>query len=344
MPFLLESQQLLPLLESLYPQFSSLLFSKPGMDLERQKFPPIPLVVLLFPLKGFGMIRQQSCVAFGSQRDECLSIDCKQNLSGLTYFKGGIQTFMVRRKLLIAQSNRSDDNENSEFLLLIKFTDSDIRTKKSRYPDPDSALTDPTFYYPDPDSASPDIRIFGSDPDRITDRIRISDKSSRPKSTRAFWLRLVDLSVCLESGCGDRLSSSLKQHVRKLLKKNTEGFYGSDWPLQAKVKRKEMSSTDVRYIFVRELRCGDAYEASTQKDLRGRIVGFVHYRFTLEEEIHVLNVYEIQLESQIQGKGLGECLMQLIELIASKNQMNAIVLTVQTSNALAKTFYMRKLG
>ncbi|CDY45736.1 BnaC02g42460D [Brassica napus] len=36
--------------------------------------------------------------------------------------------------------------------------------------------------------------------------------------------------------------------------------------------------------------------------------------------------------------------MQLIELIASKNQMNAIVLTVQTSNALAKTFYMRKLG
>ena len=100
-----------------------------------------------------------------------------------------------------------------------------------------------------------------------------------------------------------------------------EGFYGSDWPLQAKVKRKEMSSTDARYIFVRELRCGDAYEASTQRICEegcDQIVGFVHYRFTLEEEIHVLNVYEIQLESQIQGKGLGECLMQLIELIASK--------------------------
>ena len=47
----------------------------------------------------------------------------------------------------------------------MKLTDSDIRTKKSRYPDPDPVLTDPTFYYPDPDSASPDIRIFGSDPD-----------------------------------------------------------------------------------------------------------------------------------------------------------------------------------
>ncbi|KAF8052598.1 hypothetical protein N665_1540s0020 [Sinapis alba] len=120
-----------------------------------------------------------------------------------------------------------------------------------------------------------------------------------------------------------------------------EGFYGTNWPLQAKVKRKEMSSADARYIFVREeLR----YEASTREEGCYEIAGFVHYRFTLEEEIPVLYVYEIQLESRIQGKGLGEFLMQLIELIASKNQMSAIVLTVQTSNALAKTFYMSKLG
>ncbi|CAN7057955.1 unnamed protein product, partial [Brassica oleracea var. botrytis] len=66
------------------------------------------------------------------------------------------------------------------FKLLMKLTDSDIRTKKSRYPDPDPVLTDPTFYYPDPDSASLDIRLFGSDPDRISNRIRISDKSFRP--------------------------------------------------------------------------------------------------------------------------------------------------------------------
>ncbi|XP_018449342.1 uncharacterized protein LOC108820829 isoform X4 [Raphanus sativus] len=147
-----------------------------------------------------------------------------------------------------------------------------------------------------------------------------------------------DLSVYLEPGRGDRLSSSLKQHIRKLLK-NMEGFYGSDWPIQAKVKRKEMSSPDARYIFVRELRYGKAYEEGCDQ-----IAGFVHYRFTLEEEIPVLYVYEIQLESRIQGKGLGEFLMQLIELIASKNQMSAVVLTVQTSNALAMTFYMSKLG
>jgi len=100
-----------------------------------------------------------------------------------------------------------------------------------------------------------------------------------------------------------------------------EGFYGSDWPIQAKVKRKEMSSADAHYIFVRELRFGKAYETSTQRTCMegcNQIAGFVHYRFILEEEIPVLYVYEIQLESRVQGKGLGEFLMQLIELIASK--------------------------
>ncbi|CAH8357317.1 unnamed protein product [Eruca vesicaria subsp. sativa] len=182
---------------------------------------------------------------------------------------------------------------------------------------------------------------------KINDLIKRASSVLDPLSPFDSFRRYTknDLSVYLESGRGDRLSSSLKQHIRKLLKKNMEGFYGSNWPLQAKVKRKEKSSADARYIFVRELR-GKA-EVSTQRSCEegcDQIAGFLHYRFTLEEEIPVLYVYEIQLESRIQGKGLGEFLMQLIELIASKNQMSAIVLTVQTSNALAKTFYMNKLG
>ncbi|KAG2319761.1 hypothetical protein Bca52824_012974 [Brassica carinata] len=184
---------------------------------------------------------------------------------------------------------------------------------------------------------------------KIHDLIKRASSRTDPLSPFDSFRRYTknDLSVCLEPGRGDRLSSSLKQHIRKLLKKNMEGFYGSDWPLQAKVKRKEMCSADARYIFVRELRYGEAYGASTRRICEegcNEIAGFAHYRFTLEEEIPVLYVYEIQLESRIQGKGLGEFLMQLIELIASKNQMSAIVLTVQTSNALAMTFYMSKLG
>ena len=61
--------------------------------------------------------------------------------------------------------------------LLIKLTDPDIQTKKLRYSDPDSALTDPTFYYPDPDSVPPNIRISG-----FSDRIRI-ESGSRIKTS-----------------------------------------------------------------------------------------------------------------------------------------------------------------
>ncbi|CAH8252719.1 unnamed protein product [Arabidopsis lyrata] len=173
----------------------------------------------------------------------------------------------------------------------------------------------------------------------------IDDPLSPFDSFRRY--RRNDLSLYLESGRGDRLSSSVKQYIQKLLKTNMEGFYGSDWPIQAKLKRKEMSSADAHYIFVRELRFGKAYEISTRRasmEQCNQIAGFVHYRFTLEEEIPVLYVYEIQLESRVQGKGLGEFLMQLIELIASKNRMSAIVLTVLTSNALAMTFYTSILG
>lgn len=105
-----------------------------------------------------------------------------------------------------------------------------------------------------------------------------------------------------------------------------EGFYGSNWPLQAKVKRTEMTSPDARYIFVRELRYGSKAYETASKEGCDQIAGFVHYRFTLEEEVPVLYVYEIQLESRIQGKGLGEFMMQLIELIASKVRVSQSLL------------------
>ncbi|KAF9625223.1 hypothetical protein IFM89_020809 [Coptis chinensis] len=73
------------------------------------------------------------------------------------------------------------------------------------------------------------------------------------------------------------------------------------------------------------------------------VVGFVHYRFVVEEDVPVCYVYELQLERHVQGKGLGKFLMQLIELIACKSRMGAVMLTVQKVNILAMDFYMNKL-
>lgn len=160
------------------------------------------------------------------------------------------------------------------------------------------------------------------------------------------------LSVYLESGYGNKLSSPLKLYIQNLLKANMEGPYGSEWPTEEKVKRREMVAPEARYIFVREepnANGNQAISVETERastDVihgRGPIVGFVHYRFTVEEEIPVLYVYELQLEPHVQRKGLGKFIMQLIELIAHKNQMGAVVLTVQKENFFAMNFYMSKL-
>ncbi|CAK9164369.1 unnamed protein product [Ilex paraguariensis] len=160
------------------------------------------------------------------------------------------------------------------------------------------------------------------------------------------------LSVYLKSGRGDKLSSQLKQYIQNLLKINMEGPYGSDWPAEEKVKRKEMVAPEACYIFAREApdavtnRSDELVEGERNThvvDDGGPIVGFVHYRFTIEEAIPVLYVYELQLEPRVQGKGLGKFLMQLMELIACKSCMGAVVLTVQKANLSAMDFYRSKL-
>ncbi|KAK2979487.1 hypothetical protein RJ640_005402 [Escallonia rubra] len=183
------------------------------------------------------------------------------------------------------------------------------------------------------------------------------------------------LCLYLAQGRGDKLSSRLKRYVKGVLKANMEGPYGSDWPAEEKVKHREMVAREAYYIFVHEAPKGNANQMSEFVEIsnsahcvddRDPIVGFVQYRFTIEEEIPVLYVYELQLEPCVQRKGLGEFLMQLIELIAHKviavflwficlcfafcsvgaspkNRMDAVVLTVQKENLSALNFYINKM-
>ncbi|KAG9139879.1 hypothetical protein Leryth_015257 [Lithospermum erythrorhizon] len=149
------------------------------------------------------------------------------------------------------------------------------------------------------------------------------------------------LSVSLKSGHGGVLSCQLKQYIKVLLKANMEVPFGREWPAEEKVKHREMVAPEARYIFVYETSDCDSNRISNTSE--GMVVGFVHYRFVIEEEVPVLYVYELQLEPHVQGKGLGKFLMQLLELIAQKNKMGAVVLTVQKANRSAMNFYTGKL-
>ncbi|KAJ7521130.1 hypothetical protein O6H91_19G039300 [Diphasiastrum complanatum] len=152
------------------------------------------------------------------------------------------------------------------------------------------------------------------------------------------------LDLKMESQKGDTLSPSLKQYIQALLKLNMEGPYGTEWPAEEKIKRREMVATEARYIIIRVTQGHDSGFSQDQYLWYGfgePVVAFVQFRFVVEEDIPVLYVYELQLEKSVQGKGLGKFLMQLLELIARKNNMRAILLTVQKRNTLAMNFYKK---
>ncbi|CAK9312332.1 unnamed protein product [Citrullus colocynthis] len=160
------------------------------------------------------------------------------------------------------------------------------------------------------------------------------------------------LSLYLQSGQGDKLSYSVKKYIQNLLKINMEGPYGSQWSTEEKVKHREMVSTQAHYIFVHEASNANANGMFPKSDVekttsalnkKDPMVAFVHFRFIIEEMIPVLYVYELQIEPRFQGRGLGTFLMELIELIACKNCMGAVVFTVQKANSKALNFYQSKL-
>ncbi|GAB2225831.1 hypothetical protein Droror1_Dr00021598 [Drosera rotundifolia] len=126
------------------------------------------------------------------------------------------------------------------------------------------------------------------------------------------------LSVHFKSGCGDNLSCTLKQFISKLLKLNMERHYGMEWKIEERVKYREMLAPEARYIFALDTTFAEKSILFPTKGSEDTIVGFVHYRFTMEEEVPVLYLYELQLVPHVQGKGLGEFMMQLLELIARK--------------------------
>ncbi|PUZ77864.1 hypothetical protein GQ55_1G406800 [Panicum hallii var. hallii] len=159
------------------------------------------------------------------------------------------------------------------------------------------------------------------------------------------------LSVYLESGRGDKLTLPMRKYIQNLLKVNMEEPYGAEWPSEEKIKRQEMVAPEARYIFIKQYLDGFTTECSMNQDAgvehnhapcnEGCLVGFVHYRFVLEEELPVVYVYELQMEPSAQGKGLGKFMMQLVEQIACKNQMGAVMLTVQKANTQAMAFYTK---
>lgn len=97
-------------------------------------------------------------------------------------------------------------------------------------------------------------------------------------------------------------------------------------------KKKELTEKGTRFLLVREWPVdGEGSDDGS----KGELVGFVHFRFTVQGEVidqmageASLHVFDIHIEEHSQRKGLGKHLLTLLELIARRENMRVLSLPV----------------
>lgn len=109
----------------------------------------------------------------------------------------------------------------------------------------------------------------------------------------------------------------------------SKGYEKSEWGWDDKTKKDEMFDGMARYLIAR--------------NEEGKAVAMSHFRFDMECDDEVLYCYEIQLSEEVRRKGLGKFLMQVLELMAFKNNMSKVMLTCFKDNAAAQSFFKGKL-
>ncbi|KAF5275175.1 hypothetical protein FQR65_LT04207 [Abscondita terminalis] len=115
------------------------------------------------------------------------------------------------------------------------------------------------------------------------------------------------------------LEEPVKEWIFDLTKRNMQQIYDScTWGWSDKKKREELMDEAAWYLIARMA--------------NGKLLGFSHFRFCIDEGIEVLYCYELQLEVNIQRKGLGKFMMQILELMAFTNSMKKVVLTILKNN------------
>ncbi len=139
-----------------------------------------------------------------------------------------------------------------------------------------------------------------------------------------------DFSVSLHFSSPHEATEEEKDWMFELVKTNMREMYlDAGWGWDDGEKRRELVDDNARYIIA--------------KDSSGKMVAFAHFRFLLEGVHEVLYLYELQLEPEAQRKGLGRRIMQVLELIAGKNNMKWVMLTVFTANEPGMSFYTEKM-
>jgi len=148
------------------------------------------------------------------------------------------------------------------------------------------------------------------------------------KDLTVYRSESVDLKI--EYQPSDKIDPEDMNQIFSLLKTNMEDLYEkSAWGWDETKKLNELTDEAARFLIA--------------KNSDGKILGFTHFRFDVEVNQPILYCYELQVAEEIQRKGLGKYLMNILLLIAFKFRLVKIMLTVFTHNTQALDFYIKSL-
>jgi hypothetical protein len=148
-------------------------------------------------------------------------------------------------------------------------------------------------------------------------------------------------------------------------------FGAAAWPPQERTRRGYAVAPEARYVFASAVAdgAGDTAAPDAPQPPPPPPLGFLQYRFDLEEQVPVLYVYELQVTgahaaqqlagfppraarrltrapraAAARGRGLGKFLMLFAEMLArrSPGPLAGVMLTIQKANARALHFYTAK--
>ncbi|OHT08978.1 N-alpha-acetyltransferase 40 [Tritrichomonas foetus] len=111
----------------------------------------------------------------------------------------------------------------------------------------------------------------------------------------------------------------------QLIEKNMKAIYEETWGWNPDSKEAELLDESARFLF--------AYNSENQP------VGFVHYRFEFDNLETKSFIYDIQLEEEFQGKGLGKFLLQAVEFITLKLKLDCVMTTLFKENVKGRGFF-----
>jgi GNAT superfamily N-acetyltransferase len=146
-----------------------------------------------------------------------------------------------------------------------------------------------------------------------------------------------DLSVVIEFV--PKLKKEDFEYCFETIVENMEEIYdASGYGWDDDDKERELTEQGARFLILRDKGSEDQ-----------RIIGFIHFRFTVQGEVidqmmgeTCLYVLDMHLEKEIQKKGLGKHLLVILELIARKQSMSRLSFPIFLGDEATKTWLLKQ--